>query len=132
MKWMRRIGVGLSSLTTLFFLLDAAAKLLRLEPVVRTTQEMGWAATAVLPLGALLLLGALLHAVPRTSIVGAVYLTAFLGGAVATHYRMGSPMATHVLFGVYIGILMWLGLALRYPALFRAALFPQAVLRTAN
>jgi len=58
--------------------------------------------------------------VPRTALVGAIYLTAFLGGAVATHYRIGSPLATHVLFGVYVGIVMWAGLVMRYPALLDA------------
>lgn len=121
MKAAKRIGVGLSVLATLFFLLDAAGKLLRLEQVMLATQELGWPPTSVVPLGILLLVGALLHAVPRTSILGAIYLTAFLGGAVATHYRVGSPLATHVLFGVYVGVMMWLGLALRFPMLFKAA-----------
>ncbi|MBS0450662.1 MAG: DoxX family protein [Proteobacteria bacterium] len=126
MNWTRRIGIALSCLTTLFFLMDAAGKLFQLDPVVHATLELGWPQSAVLPLGVLLLVGAVLHAVPRTSVLGAIYLTAFLGGAVATHYRLGSPLATHVLFGVYVGAIMWLGLALRYPALSRAALSPRA------
>lgn len=124
MNWMRRIGVGLSGLATLFFILDGTGKLLRIEPVLQSTQELGWPASAVLPLGILVLLGAALYAVPRTSVLGAIYLTGFLGGAVATHYRVGSPLATHVLFGVYVGLVMWAGLALRYPTLFKAALTP--------
>jgi len=76
----------------------------------------------VVPLGILLLIGAVLYAVPRTSLLGAIYLTGFLGGAVATHYRVGSPLATHVLFGVYVGVVMWAGLLLRYPDLLRAVL----------
>ncbi|MDM0047777.1 DoxX family protein [Variovorax sp. J22R115] len=121
MNWMRRIGVGLSGLATLFFILDATGKLLKMEPVLRSTQELGWPVSAVVPLGVLLLLGAVLYAVPRTSVLGAIYLTGFLGGAVATHYRVGSPLATHVLFGVYVGLVMWAGLALRYPTFFKAA-----------
>ena len=66
-------------------------------------------------------MGAVLYAVPRTAVLGAIYLTGFLGGAVATHYRVGSPLATHILFGVYVGVVMWSGLALRNPALFRSA-----------
>ena len=117
----RYAGVGLSSLATLFFAVDAAGKLLKLEPVLRATQELGWPLTAVFPLGVLLSLGTVLYAVPRTALLGAIYLTAFLGGAVATHYRVGSPLGTHVFFGVYVGIVMWLGLALRNPALFHLA-----------
>jgi hypothetical protein len=121
MNWMHRIGVGLSGLATLFFVLDAAGKLFKVEPVLQGTQEIGWPVSAVVPLGVVLLVGALLYAVPRTAVFGAIYLTGFLGGAVATHYRIGSPMGTHVLFGVYVGIVMWAGLALRYPTLFKAA-----------
>jgi hypothetical protein len=118
-NWTRRTGVGLSALVTLFLLVDATGKLLAVEPVLKATQDLGWPATAVRPLGVLLLVGTLLYAVPRTAMVGAIYLTAFLGGAVATHFRVGSPLATHVLFGVYVAIVMWAGLVLRHPALLR-------------
>lgn len=118
--WRRRAGIALSVLATAFFLLDAVGKLLRVEPVLRGTQELGWPPSAVIPLGILLLVGALLYAVPRTAVLGAIYLTGFLGGAIATHYRIGSPLATHVLFGVYVAIVMWAGLVLRDPALFAA------------
>jgi len=117
MKWAHRAGVALSALATLFFTMDAIGKLLQIDPVMQGTLALGWPTTAVIPLGVLLLVGALLYAVPRTSVVGAIYLTAYLGGAVATHYRIGSPLATHVLFGVYVGVIMWLGLALRNLAL---------------
>jgi hypothetical protein len=118
---MRRTGVGLSALVTLFLLMDAAGKLLVVEPVLKATQDLGWPVTAVQPFGVVLLVGTMLYAVPRTALVGAIYLTAFLGGAVATHYRIGSPLATHVLFGVYVGIAMWAGLVMRYPALLDAS-----------
>jgi hypothetical protein len=78
--------------------------------------------TAVVPLGLLLLAGAILYAVPRTAVFGAIYLTGFLGGAVATHYRIGSPLMTHILFGVYVAAIMWTGLVLRFPALLSAVL----------
>ena len=120
MNWMRRTGVGLSALVTLALLMDATGKLLAVEPVLKATQDLGWPVTAVQPLGVVLLVGTILYAVPRTALVGAIYLTAFLGGAVATHYRIGSPLATHVLFGVYVGIAMWAGLVMRYPALLDA------------
>jgi len=112
-RWQRRTGVALSGLATAFFALDATGKLLRLEPVLRGSAELGWPATAAVPLGVLLLIGAALYALPRTALIGAIMLTGFLGGAVATHYRVGSPLFTHVLFGVYVGVIMWAGLALR-------------------
>ena len=115
--WRRRAGLALSGLATLFFLADAAGKLLQVEPVMKGTVELGWPTTAVVPLGVLLLIGAALYALPRTAVLGAVYLTGFLGGAIATHYRIGSPLFTHVLFGAYVAAIMWAGLALRSPAL---------------
>lgn len=120
--WRRRAGIGLSALVTVFFLVDAAGKLLQVEPVLRGTQELGWPQSAVFPLGLLLVIGAVLYAVPRTALIGAIYLTGFLGGAIATHYRIGSPLGTHVLFGVYVAALMWAGLGLRYPDLMAALL----------
>jgi len=115
--WRRRLGVLLSGLAILFFLLDAAGKLLRMEPVMKGTVELGWPDSAVVPLGLLLLAGALLHAWRRTAVLGAIYLTGFLGGAIATHYRIGSPLFTHVLFGAYVAAIMWGGLLLRQPQL---------------
>jgi hypothetical protein len=123
-KWRGRIGVGLSALASLFFLLDAAGKLLQVEPVMQGTADLGWPTSAVIPLGLLLLAGAVLHAVPRTSVLGAIYLTGFLGGAIATHYRIGSPLFTHVLFGVYVAAIMWAGLVLRYPGLLAQIVAP--------
>jgi len=124
-RWHQRLGLALSVVTTLFFLLDASGKLLQIEPVMKGTVELGWPTSAVIPLGLLLLVGAVLHAVPRTSVLGAIYLTAFLGGAVATHYRIGSPLFTHVLFGVYVASIMWSGLVLRYPALLAVVAAPR-------
>ena len=120
MMWIRNTGLGLSVLATLFFVVDAVGKLLMIEPVMQGTLALGWPVSAVVPLGILLLVGAVLYALPTTSVLGAIYLTGFLGGAVATHYRVGSPFATHVLFGVYVGVIMWAGLLLRYPALLKA------------
>jgi hypothetical protein len=120
MMWIRRAGLGLSVLATLFFVVDAVGKLLMIEPVMQGTLALGWPVSAVVPLGILLLAGAVLYALPTTSVLGAIYLTGFLGGAVATHYRVGSPLATHVLFGVYVGVIMWAGLLLRYQTLLKA------------
>jgi len=117
LAWQVRLGRVLSVLATLFFLLDAAGKLLQIEPVMKGTVELGWPVSSVVPLGVLLVVGALLHALPRTAVLGAIYLTGFLGGAIATHYRIGSPLFSHVLFGAYVAAIMWGGLVLRYPRL---------------
>lgn len=115
--WRRRSGLALSGLAALFFLADAAGKVMQVEPVMRGTADLGWPTAAVVPLGLLLLVGTALYVTPRTCVLGAIYLTGFLGGAIATHYRIGSPLATHVLFGLYVAAVMWAGLLLRYPAL---------------
>jgi len=122
--WRRRLGLVLSSLAILFFLLDAAGKLLQVEPVMKGTVELGWPVSAVVPLGVLLLVGAVLYALRRTAVLGAIYLTGFLGGAIATHYRIGSPLFSHVLFGAYVAAIMWSGLVLRFPQLLMVLLPP--------
>jgi hypothetical protein len=122
--WRKRVGVALSALAALFFLLDAGGKLFQAEPLLKGTVDLGWPVSTVVPLGLLLAIGAVLYAIPRTAVLGAIYLTGFLGGAVAAHYRIGSPLFTHVLFGVYIAAIMWTGLVLRFPALLPAILAP--------
>lgn len=113
-SWTGRI---LSGIAIAFLLFDASGKLLKVAPVVEGTTRLGYPESAVLPIGVILLLGVLLYAVPRTSLFGAIYLAAYLGGAVATHFRVGSPLATHTLFPVYVAALVWGGLALRTPRL---------------
>lgn len=110
-------GRVLSALAILFLLVDAIGKLLRVGPVVEGTVKLGYQENIVFPLGVLLLIGVVLYVTPRTSVLGAIYLTAFLGGAVASQVRVGSPLATHVLFGVYVAVFLWGGLALRSPRL---------------
>jgi len=112
--WSGRI---LSGLAVLFLFVDAIGKLLRVGPVVEGTVKLGYQENVVFALGVLLLTGVVLYVMPWTSLLGAIYLTAFLGGAVATHVRVGSPLATHVLFGVYVAVFLWGGLALRTPRL---------------
>lgn len=110
-------GATLSAVVAVFLFADAIMKLLRLEVVISTMRDLGWPESAVVPLGLLLLACTLLYALPRTSVLGAVLLTGYLGAAVATHARIGSPLFTHTFFGVYVGALMWAGLFLRDPAL---------------
>ena len=111
-------GFAMSAVVVLFLLMDAGMKLAAVQPVLEAGQQIGFPGVAMArTLGAILLLCTLLHAWPHTSLLGAILVTAFLGGAVATHVRLGNPLFSHVLFGVYVGILMWGGLLLREPRL---------------
>ena len=112
--WTGRI---LSGIAIAFLLFDASGKLMRIAPVLEGTVKLGYPERTVIPMGILLLVGVILHLIPQTSVLGAVYLAAFLGGAVASQYRVGNPLASHVLFPVYVAVLLWGGLALRDPKL---------------
>ncbi|HET7005094.1 MAG TPA: DoxX family protein [Candidatus Binatia bacterium] len=112
--WSGRVLTGIA---VAFLLVDALGKLLKIPAVVEGTVKLGYPEGVVLPIGVLLLIGVLLYLIPKTSLLGAIYLTAFLGGTVATHVRVGSPLVTHVLFGVYVAAFVWGGLALRNPRL---------------
>src|SRR5215510_4704228 len=122
-----RTGYALSGVVFLFMLMDAAMKLMRLPIVLETTVQLGWPAHSAMPLGILLLVCTVLYGVPRTSALGAVLLTGYLGGAIATHARIGSPLFSHTLFGVYLGVLLWAGLYLRDPRV-RAFVAPDCTL----
>lgn len=106
-------GIVISAIPTLFLLMDAVGKLVKPEPVITGTVELGYPETVILPLGIVLLICTILYAVPKTSVLGAILLTGYLGGAVATHVRIRNPLLTHTLFPVYLGILIWLGLYFR-------------------
>ena len=114
-------GRALSGLVTLFLLFDAGIKLVPITPVTETMAQLGWPETAEMArgLGVLLLVCTLLYATPRTAVLGAILLTGYLGGAIATHLRVGSPVFSHLLFGVYLGLMLWGGLYLREPRLRR-------------
>jgi len=116
------LGRALSTLVVLFFIMDFTMKLMALPIVAETGAQLGWAPETARPLGIILLICTALYVFPRTSVLGAVLLTAFLGGAVATHMRVGSPLFSHTLFGVYLGLMVWGGLYLRNASL--RALFP--------
>ena len=109
------VGTAILALVVLFFLFDAIAKLILIKPVIDTTISLGWPVESARPLGILLLGCTILYVIPRTSILGAILLTGYLGGAVATQARVGNPLFTHVLFGVYVGILVWLAILVRDP-----------------
>jgi len=106
-------GLIVSALPILFLLMDGVMKLVKPAVVVEGTVKLGYPETVILPLGIVLLACTILYVIARTSVLGAILLTGYLGGAVATHVRVGDPLFTHVLFPVYLGVLIWLGLYLR-------------------
>ncbi len=118
-------GRILSGLVILFLLFDAGLKLASPETAIKYTPPgLGWPLDVgtMYMLGILLLIPTLLYIWPRTAILGAILITGYLGGAIATHVRIGSPLFSHTLFGVYLGAALWGGLWLRDARL--RALFP--------
>ena len=109
-RWTARV---LTALPVLFLIMDATIKLVRRPEVAESMNRLGWSTEIAVPIGALELVLIALYLVPRTALVGAVLLTGFLGGAVATHVRVDDPLLTHVLFPTYVAALLWAGLFLR-------------------
>ncbi|MHC2331831.1 DoxX family protein [Bradyrhizobium sp. USDA 4454] len=111
----RITGRVMSGVVILFLLFDGALKLLPLPVVTETMDKMGWGASDTLArsLGIITIFCTLLYSVPPTSILGAILFTGYLGGAIASHVRIGSPLFTHTLFGLYLGLMLWGGLYLR-------------------
>lgn len=109
------IGRALSALPVIFLLLDAVMKLIRPlpVPVSEAAVKVGYAPSTMPVIGALLLFCTVIYAIPATSVLGAILLTGYLGGAVATHVRVADPLFSHVLFPVYLGVLIWSGVFLR-------------------
>ncbi|NEV03057.1 DoxX family protein, partial [Bradyrhizobium uaiense] len=101
-------GRVMSGVVVLFLLFDGAIKLVPLPIVTETMDKMGWGASDTLArsLGIITIVCTLLYSVPPTSILGAILLTGYLGGAIASHVRIGSPLFTHTLFGVYLGLMV--------------------------
>lgn len=110
---MRALGRTLSTLAILFLGLDALAKLLQLSAVVAGTAELGYPSSAVLVIGLVEAVCLAAYVVPQTSVMGALLLTGYLGGAIATHVRLENPLFTHILFPVYVALFVWGGLFLR-------------------
>ena len=111
-KVMLWAGRTMSAITSLFLLLDGLMKLLKPAPVVEATARMGYPENLILGLGILLLTCLAVYLIPRTSILGAILLTGYLGGAVSAHVRVRDDMFP-VLFPVIVGVLLWGGLFLR-------------------
>ena len=114
--WTGRI---LSGLAIALLLVDAGTKLVAPQFAIDNSPPLGWELdiATVRTLGVLLLIPTLLYTWPRTAVFGAVLITGYLGGAIATHMRVESPLLSHTLFGVYLGLMVWGGLWLRHPGL---------------
>jgi hypothetical protein len=115
-RWTGRV---LSGLVIVFLLFDGAIKLVPWPIVTETMDKMGYSSSETLArsLGIITIVCTLLYSVPPTSILGAILLTGYLGGAMASHVRIDSPLFTHTLFGLYLGVMVWGGLWLRDPSL---------------
>ena len=110
------VGWALSGLVIAFMIMDFTMKLLVLPVVLQASGALGFTGPDMArELGVILLVCTVLYAVPNTAVLGAILLTGYLGGAVASHIRVGNPLFSHVLFGVYLGIMLWGGLWLREP-----------------
>jgi hypothetical protein len=106
-------GHVLSGLVVLFLVFDSLMKFINPGPVVAASAQLGWPDRLMVNLGVILLTCTALYVIPRTAVLGAILLTGYLGGAVATHMRVGDPLFSHILFPVYMGVLLWAGLYLR-------------------
>src|SRR6516164_11347860 len=112
----RWAGTIMSALPALFLLFDGAMKLVKPDFVVDATVKLGYAESVIVPLGVVLLVCTVLYLIPPTAVLGAILLTGYLGGAVATHVHHGDGLF-EILFPVIFGALLWGGLVLRDPRL---------------
>jgi len=108
--WAGRI---VTAIPVLFLLFDGVIKLLNIAPVAESFTRLGYPQDLATWIGILELACLALYLIPRTRAVGAVLLTGFLGGTIATHVRVGDPLFSHVLFPGYVGAMIWGGLLLR-------------------
>lgn len=112
--WTSRVLTGV---IVVFLLFDGIIKFMMIQPVVDSFNELGYPVEHAYLIGAIDVACAVLLAIPRTAVLGAVLLTGLLGGAISTHLRIGSPLFSHTLFGVYMGLIAWVGVYLREPRL---------------
>jgi hypothetical protein len=117
---MKKAGWIMTALVVLFLLgASVAPKFMGAQAAVDALTAIGWSSSSLIWLGMLELALTILYALPRTGPLGAVLMTGLLGGTIASHLRAGSPLASHTLFGLYLGVFLWVALYLRDP-LFRA------------
>ena len=110
-------GLVCMTIAVLFLALDTSLKVLGLDAAVEGTAALGYPTSSVQWIGAIELVCLVLYLVPRTAVLGALLMTGYLGGAVASQVRIASPLLTHILFPVYVALLLWGGLYLRDPRL---------------
>ncbi|BDX30921.1 hypothetical protein TUM20985_14680 [Mycobacterium antarcticum] len=116
-----RIGVGISVLVGAFLVFDAGGKLAGAPQVKEGTEALGFPASQAFVMGVVLAVCVVVYAVPRTAVLGALGITAYLGGAVTANMRVEAPLFSATLFAVYFGVLMWVGMVLRRPELLKVA-----------
>ena len=114
-----KAGVAISVLVGAFLAVDAAGKLAGIQQVKDGTEALGFPAGQALVMGVVLTVCVVVYAVPRTAVLGALGITAYLGGAVTANMRVEAPLFSATLFAVYLGVLMWVGMVLRRPELLR-------------
>jgi hypothetical protein len=107
------VGLACIAVVALFLAFDTGLKVLRLAPAVEGTTVLGYPAESVMWIGVIELICLVLYLVPRTTVLGALLMTGYLGGAIATHVRISSPLLTHTLFPIYVALLLWGGVYLR-------------------
>jgi len=112
------LGAGLTGLVVLFLAFDGITKVIRVAPVVEACQKVGIGPDLMVGIGILLLVCTAIYATPRTSILGAILLTGYLGGAAWLHISVRSGIFPTA-FAIGFGVLVWVGLGLREPKLFR-------------
>jgi hypothetical protein len=110
-------GRALSAIAVLFLTFDSVGKLLEVQPVLDGAAQLGYPPSSMFGIGVILLLGVVVYVIPSTSVLGAVLLTGYLGGAIATHVRVQNPLLTHTIFPIYVALFVWGGLFLRDPRL---------------
>jgi hypothetical protein len=119
--WTGRI---ISTILTLFLLMDAVMKLIKPSFVIQSTIQLGYHESVILGLGIVLTICTILYVIPGTTVLGGLLLTGYLGGAVASHLRAGAGPFP-VLFPAIFGVLLWTSLVLRYPGLRRVIFLPR-------
>ncbi|MHC3003087.1 DoxX family protein [Gordonia sp. GN26] len=119
----RIVGIVISVLVGAFLAFDVVGKLTRPQAVIDGTEKLGFDSDQAIVMGVVLLVCLAVYAIPRTAVLGALGITAYLGGAVTANMRIEEPLFSTVLFAVYLGVLMWIGLVLRRPELLKVAGF---------
>ena len=123
---MKKAGWLMSAFLALFMLVGSAApKLIGAQVAIETMASIGWSSHHLFLIGVIEAAGTVFFVVPRTAFIGAVLLTGLYGGAIASHLRVDSPLFSHTLFGIYLGLWMWVSLWLRDPGFGKAIPFTQ-------